>query len=217
MHAAEFFRRWSLLSTSVMRWLSGNQRFPLSHDNCRQPQTYVNQRLQLQFLSSWWWAVCRPKHVEQLRNIGIIKSTTWLHLVGYFYKIYIAVRGSMNIKLPRKLLVSNDSVWAKRYVRSQLKLFWILRKFEFLIAASIWIHISDYCAMNMRSVRFSETSIRSVRFSETSITIYQFTRCKITGNSNLCFCSCLPIYMAMQCKPPNESSSHFIAVLSLFS
>jgi hypothetical protein len=34
-----------------------------------------NQRLQLQFLSSWWWAVCRPKHVEQLRNFGIINST----------------------------------------------------------------------------------------------------------------------------------------------
>jgi len=34
--------------------------------------TYVcmqNQRLQLQFLSSWLWAVCRSKHVEQLRNI----------------------------------------------------------------------------------------------------------------------------------------------------
>jgi hypothetical protein len=28
-----------------------------------------NQRMQLQFLSSWWWAVYRPEHVEQLRNI----------------------------------------------------------------------------------------------------------------------------------------------------
>jgi hypothetical protein len=35
--------------------------------------------LQLQFLNSWWWAVCRPKHVEQLRNNGIINSTTRLH------------------------------------------------------------------------------------------------------------------------------------------
>jgi hypothetical protein len=33
--------------------------------------------------------VCRPKHVEQLRNIGIINSTTRLHLVGYFYEINI--------------------------------------------------------------------------------------------------------------------------------
>jgi len=25
------------------------------------------------------------KHVEQLRNIGIINSNTWSHLTGYFY------------------------------------------------------------------------------------------------------------------------------------
>ena len=31
--------------------------------------------------------MCRPKHVEQLRNIGIINSTTRLHLVGSFYEI----------------------------------------------------------------------------------------------------------------------------------
>jgi len=82
-----------------------------------------------------------------------------------------------------------------------------LAKFEFLTVASIWIHTFDYCAMNMRSVRFSETSI----------TIYQFTRCKITGNSKLRFCSCLTICTAMQCELPNESSGHFIAVLLLFS
>jgi len=41
--------------------------------------------------------VCRPKHVEQLRNIGIINYTTQLHLVGYFYEIYITMHGSMNI------------------------------------------------------------------------------------------------------------------------
>jgi hypothetical protein len=42
-----------------------------------------------QFLSSWWWAVCHSKHIEQLRNNGIINSTTWSHLVGYFYTIKI--------------------------------------------------------------------------------------------------------------------------------
>jgi len=31
--------------------------------------------------------VCRSKRVEQLRNIGIINSTTQFHLVGYFCKI----------------------------------------------------------------------------------------------------------------------------------
>jgi len=30
--------------------------------------------------------VCRPKYVEQLRNTGIINSTTRLHRVGSFYK-----------------------------------------------------------------------------------------------------------------------------------
>jgi len=33
--------------------------------------------------------VCAPKHVEQLRNIGIINSTTRLHFIGSFYEIYI--------------------------------------------------------------------------------------------------------------------------------
>jgi len=33
--------------------------------------------------------VCRPKHVEQLRNIGIINSTTRLHLVASFYEFFI--------------------------------------------------------------------------------------------------------------------------------
>jgi len=43
--------------------------------------------------------VCRPKHVEQLRNTGIINSTTRLHLVGSFYEIYITMHGSMNINV----------------------------------------------------------------------------------------------------------------------
>jgi len=30
------------------------------------PKRMQNQKLQLQFFSSWWWAVCRSKHVEQL-------------------------------------------------------------------------------------------------------------------------------------------------------
>ena len=33
--------------------------------------------------------MCRPKYVEQLRNIGIINSTTRFHLVGSFYEIWI--------------------------------------------------------------------------------------------------------------------------------
>jgi hypothetical protein len=49
-------------------------------------------------LISRWWAVYCPKYVEQLRNIGIINSTARLHLVGYFYEIYITMQGSINIK-----------------------------------------------------------------------------------------------------------------------
>jgi hypothetical protein len=45
------------------------------------------------------WAVCCPKHVEQLRNIGIINSTTRLQLVGSFYEIFITMHGPMNVKL----------------------------------------------------------------------------------------------------------------------
>jgi len=42
--------------------------------------------------------VCRRKHVEQLRNNGIINSTTQSHLVGSFYEIYVTMHGFMNMK-----------------------------------------------------------------------------------------------------------------------
>jgi hypothetical protein len=35
--------------------------------------------------SSWWWAVCRSKHIEHSINFGRINSVTSLHLVGHFY------------------------------------------------------------------------------------------------------------------------------------
>ena len=60
----------------------------LSHSSGRQPKTYVKPETAITVLSSWWWAVCRPKHVEQLRNIGIINCTTQPHLVGSFCEIY---------------------------------------------------------------------------------------------------------------------------------
>ena len=34
---------------------------------------------------SWWWAVCRSKHIEPSINFVIINSITRLHLVGNFY------------------------------------------------------------------------------------------------------------------------------------
>jgi len=50
-----------------------------------------------------------PKHVEQLRNIGIINSTTQSHLVGSFYEIYITINGSMNIKWVNSLFYGFDA------------------------------------------------------------------------------------------------------------
>jgi hypothetical protein len=53
----------------------------------------------LLWIASMGFAVCHSKHVEQLRNIGIINSTTRSHLFGCFYtiKIYIMTHGFMNI------------------------------------------------------------------------------------------------------------------------
>jgi len=73
---------------------------------CLQPQTYVKPEVAVTVLSSWWWAMCCPKHVEQLRNMGIIYSTTRSHLVRYFYTIYIMMHGSMNIKSSNSVCTS---------------------------------------------------------------------------------------------------------------
>jgi hypothetical protein len=56
----------------------------------RHPQTYVKPEAAITILSSWWWAVCRSKYAEQLINTGIINSSTWSHVVVYFYAIYAA-------------------------------------------------------------------------------------------------------------------------------
>jgi hypothetical protein len=54
--------------------------FPLSLGKVRSPHVYINQRLQIVY-SSWWWAMCRSKHVEPSKNFGIINFITRLHLV----------------------------------------------------------------------------------------------------------------------------------------
>ena len=72
--------------------------------------------MQLQFLSSWWWAACRSKHVELLINIEIINSSKQLHLVGYFYIVYTMVHRSTYLKF--KILTGysfvsrNHIVWS---------------------------------------------------------------------------------------------------------
>jgi hypothetical protein len=67
-------------------------------NSCQQPQTYVKPEAEITVLSSWWWAMCHSKHVEQLRSTGIINCTTRSHLVGYFYTICVTMHGFMNIR-----------------------------------------------------------------------------------------------------------------------
>jgi hypothetical protein len=65
----------------------------------QQPQTYikpeaVNTVVELLMMSDvsleTYWAI---------RNVGLINSNTWSHVVGYFYMIYTMMQGSRNIKL----------------------------------------------------------------------------------------------------------------------
>ena len=54
--------------------------------------------------------MCRPKHVEQLRNTIIINSTTRLHLVGSFYEILLDVILSFTFSLLSGLFPTGSSV-----------------------------------------------------------------------------------------------------------
>jgi hypothetical protein len=40
-----------------------------SNHNVQRPSTYANSEAGSAVLSSWWWAVCRPKHVDLHINI----------------------------------------------------------------------------------------------------------------------------------------------------
>jgi len=50
------------------------------------------------------------KHVEQLRNNGIVNCPTQLHLVGHFYKICIMMHGSMNVTLTPEIWY-DETLW----------------------------------------------------------------------------------------------------------
>jgi len=64
--------------------------------------------------SSWWWAVCRSKHVEPLKSFGIINSITKLHLVGISTEYF---NGS-NVFLTLDFL-SGVPWWYRQTVRQQ--------------------------------------------------------------------------------------------------
>jgi hypothetical protein len=53
--------------------------------------------------SSWWWVVCRSKHVEPSINFGITNSITRFASCWLFLLINTAMHGSRNIKKNHKL------------------------------------------------------------------------------------------------------------------
>jgi len=59
-----------------------------------QPQTYVKPEAAITVFELLIMSGVCSKHVEQLRNIGIINFTTRSHIVGYFYKISTSDAGS---------------------------------------------------------------------------------------------------------------------------
>jgi len=63
----------------------------------QQPSTYEKPEAASSVLGSWWWAVCRPKHVELHINKEWSFDTS-LHLVGFFFMNCTMMHGSTNIK-----------------------------------------------------------------------------------------------------------------------
>jgi hypothetical protein len=63
--------------------------------------------------STWWWEVCRSKHVELLVNFAIINSITRLHLIGYFYWFTTTMHGSMNMKVIPYVLSNKNKIFVK--------------------------------------------------------------------------------------------------------
>ena len=76
--------------------------------------------------------MCRPKHVEQLRNNGIINSTTRLHLVGSFYEMF----GYFFVLRVTVLFCKNNISWGLNAT---------LRKTEILISSKKMGVISLSC------------------------------------------------------------------------
>jgi hypothetical protein len=132
-----------------------------------------NQRLQLLFLGSFLWAVCRPKHDEQLRNTGIINSTTWLRLVGSFYEIYITIHGSMNIKnyvtIFKRDFVTSAETSDHKMVRD-----WLHRycTFAYCSNVAVW-SLWKKCLRNL-SLGRSARAPHYHHFSDSPVLMYKF-------------------------------------------
>jgi len=122
--------------------------------------------------------VCRPKHVEQLRNNGIISSTARLHLVGSFYEIfahgYITQKQwrLLHVLIPIRVIISE-------YVHQMIlstTLFWVITQRLVVIYYRPFgtIHRSqlqgsrfllDSLPLKMGPTGCPETSVRSCHYS----------------------------------------------------
>ena len=124
--------------------------------------------MQLQFLSSWWSAVCRSKHVERLRNTGIINSTTRSHLVGYFYTRYSLSTGR----------ATQHSVYSRRIKQDLYKVFGNTVRRANLRANAIMANtqqISYSLLTNMRFIKKNPTRCNKVSKFYYSIFIWNKT------------------------------------------
>jgi hypothetical protein len=66
----------------------------------RQPSTHAKPDAACAVLGSWWWAVCRPKHVELHLKEGTIKFWyTAASCLIFHCKNYTMIHGSTNIKI----------------------------------------------------------------------------------------------------------------------
>jgi hypothetical protein len=60
--------------------------------------------------NSWWWAVCRSKHVDPSKNFGIINSITSFILLVFLLS-HTTLHGSMNIKVYPVYVVPPHCHW----------------------------------------------------------------------------------------------------------
>jgi hypothetical protein len=131
--------------------------------------------------------VCRPKHVEQIKNIGIINSTTRLHLFGSFYEffypyLYYGSYGNMwNFSRIDWLIFLFDRqsifLWATTEFLSIFKINFAVRKvkttwhtIDILEAVILVNHAAYECPSNTRR---SEADI--------STQIFWINTCRVTG------------------------------------
>jgi hypothetical protein len=69
--------------------LSGTVPVSVQQPHVQHPSTYAKPEAASAVLGFWWWAVCRPKHVELHINMEIINFYTKLYLVGFYVWILL--------------------------------------------------------------------------------------------------------------------------------